>query len=138
MRPTQELVREDVARLAEATSGWDSAITAYREAIESSADLDVQTNLRLQLGGLLRQVEKVSEAIEQYNAVYESETDNLEAITALEELYRSTEQFEPLLGVYERRMDLEDDPESRRALAYARAGLWENELTDPPAAIVWA
>ncbi|MFK7992146.1 MAG: tetratricopeptide repeat protein, partial [Sandaracinaceae bacterium] len=133
--PTQEIIREDVARLAEATNGWDTAIAAYGEAIEAATDEDVQVELRLQLGRLLTQVEKVEEAIAQYRAVYDARSDNLEAIGALEELYRQTEKFRELLEVYERRMDLEEDPEVRRQLAYARAGLWENELEDPNNAV---
>ena len=42
--PTQEIIREDVARLAEATNGWDEGIAAYREAIEGATDPDVATD----------------------------------------------------------------------------------------------
>jgi len=133
--PTQEIIREDVARLAEATRGWDDAIEAYEAAIESSTDPDVSVDLRLQLGGLLVQVEKVEEAIAQYRAVYDSEGDNMAAIGALEQLYRQTEKYAELMDVYERRMELEQDPDARRQLAYGRASLYENELSDPGSAI---
>ena len=133
--PTQEIIREDVARLAEATNGWDEGIAAYREAIEGATDPDVATDLRLQLGRLLAQVEKIDEAIEQYRAVYDARGDNLEAIEALETLYRQTEKYRELLDIYERRMELEEDPEVRRQLAYGRASLWESELADANNAI---
>ncbi|HJL19199.1 MAG TPA: tetratricopeptide repeat protein [Sandaracinaceae bacterium LLY-WYZ-13_1] len=133
--PTQEIIREDVARLAEATNGWDEAIAAYREAIEGATDEDVAVELRLQLGALLTQVEKVEEAIEQYRAVYEARPDDAQAIGALEQLYRQTENYRDLLEIYERRMELEEDPETRRQLAYGRASLWENELSDAANAI---
>ncbi|HBQ13033.1 MAG TPA: hypothetical protein DEF51_18480, partial [Myxococcales bacterium] len=133
--PTQEIIREDVARLAEATNGWDEGIAAYREAIEGATDPDVATDLRLQLGRLLAQVEKIDEAIEQYRAVYDARGDNLEAIEALETLYRQTEKYRELLDIYERRMELEEDPEVRRQLAYGRASLWESELANANNAI---
>ena len=133
--PTLEIIREDVARLAEATNNWDDAISAYGDAIEGSTDPDVQVELRLQLGRLLTQVEKIDEAIAQYRAVYESQSDNMEAIGALEQLYRQTERYPDLLEVYERRIELEGDPDVRRQLSYGRASLFENELSDPDRAI---
>jgi tetratricopeptide (TPR) repeat protein len=133
--PTQEIIREDVARLAEATDGWDEAIAAYRDAIEGATEEDVAVELRLQLGALLTQVDKVEEAIEQYRAVYDARGDDMQAIGALEELYRQTEKYRDLLEVYERRMELETDPDVRRQLAYGRASLWENELSDAGNAI---
>lgn len=133
--PTQEIVREDVERLAQATNGWDAAIAAYRETIAAATDEDVQIELRLMLGRLLTAVGKTDDAIEQYRAVYDLRGDNLEAIGALETLYRQTSRFRDLLEIYERRMDLEEDPEARRQLAYGRASLWQNELADAEHAI---
>ncbi|MCA9605844.1 MAG: tetratricopeptide repeat protein, partial [Myxococcales bacterium] len=133
--PTQEVIREDVARLAEATKGWDEAIAAYGVAIDASTDPDVQVDLRLQLGSLLTQVEKIEDAIAQYRAVYEMEGDNMAAISALERLYRQTEKYAELMEVYERRMELEEDPDARRQLAYGRASLYESELSDAASAI---
>ena len=133
--PTQEVVREDVERLAEATNGWDDAIAAYRDAIAAAADEDVMVELRLMLGRLLQKVEKIDDAIEQYRAVYDARGDSMEAIGALETLYRQTSKYRELLDIYERRMDLEEDPDTRRQLAYGRASLWEKELADPAHAI---
>lgn len=133
--PTQEIIREDVARLAEAVNGWDAAIAAYADAIDGATDPEVQIELRLRLGNLLTQVEKIDEAIVQFRAVYEVQGDNMEAIGALEQLYRQTEKFRELLEVYERRMELENDPEERRQLAYGRASLYETELSDASSAI---
>ena len=133
--PTQEVIREDVARLAETTNGWDTAITAYRDAIEGAVDEDVQVDLRLQLGRLLAQVDQIEESIAQYRAVYEARGDNMEAISALETLYRQTESYGELMDVYARQMELETDPDARRQLAYGRASLYESELGDAANAI---
>lgn len=133
--PTQEVVREDVERLAQATGGWDEAIAAYGDAIDAAVDEDVQIELRLVLGRLLTKVGKIDEAIAQYRAVHEARPDDMEAIGALEQLYRQTEKYRELLEIYERRMDLEQDPDARRQLAYGRASLWENELADATNAI---
>src|SRR5690606_1395909 len=98
-------------------------------------DEDVMVELRLMLGRLLTKVDKIDEAIEQYRAVYDARGDSMEAIGALETLYRQTSKYRELLDIYERRMDLEEDPDARRQLAYGRASLWEKELADPANAI---
>src|SRR5690606_31866842 len=97
--PTQAVVREAVERLAEAVNGWDQAIAAYGEAIAAAIDEDVQVELRLMLGRLLTKVSKIDEAIEQYRAVYDARGDDMEAIGALEALYRQTEKYRDLLDI---------------------------------------
>ncbi len=134
--PSQEVVREDVERLAgNVEGGWDRVVRAYGDAIAASADEYQVVELRMGLGRTLTAVGKIDEAIEQYHAVYEAQNDHPEAIAALAELYRQTQQFRELLGIHERRMELETDPDARRALAYQVAALWENELGDPDRAI---
>ena len=128
--PTQEIIREDVQRLAQATDGWAQAIASYSSAIEATTDPDVQVELQLHFAGLLTQVGRIDEAIAQFRAVYDAQGDNMHAIGALEQLYRQTERYRELLDIYERRMELEEDPDARRQLAYGRASLWENELGD--------
>ncbi len=134
--PNQEIVREDVERLApNVENGWDRVIDSYQSAIEAAEYEDDRIALRMSLGGVLRNVERVDEAIGQFRAVYDERNDHHEAIGALGELYRQTQKFRDLLEIYERRMELETDPEQRRQLAYNNASLWENELEDADKAI---
>lgn len=133
--PTLEILQEDVARMAKATRSWDPAVKAYQHAIEGQTDADVQVELRLRLGDILVDVGKTQEAIAQFRAVYDDRGDNPAAIAALELLYRETKEYRELLDVYERRMELEEDAETRKKLAYGRASLWEQELSDPEHAI---
>ena len=133
--PQQEVVREDVERLAEATKDWDKALEAYAKAIEGAEAEDDEIELRLTFGGLLRKVEKVEDAIAQYRGVYELRGDQVEAITALTELYEQTEKWAELLEVLERRMQLETDDDARRQLAYQRAALIEEKLESADDAI---
>ncbi|MEM7515575.1 MAG: hypothetical protein AAF368_01440, partial [Planctomycetota bacterium] len=132
--PTQEVVREDVERLAESTGAWDRVVEAYRGAIEGAAGED-EIELRMNLGGVLRRTEKVEEAVEQYRAVYDSSPEHAGAIAALGELYQETGKYAELMEVYERRMELEEDVEARRQIAYQRAALLEGELSDAARAI---
>ena len=126
--PTQEVLREDVDRLAAEVRGWDRVIAAYEQAIEGARYEDDEVSLRMSFGRVLSQVEQVDKATEQFRAVYELRSDHGEAIAALGELYRQSGGYAELREVYRRRMELESDPEVRRQLAYETAGLLENEL----------
>ncbi|NOY93292.1 MAG: tetratricopeptide repeat protein [Deltaproteobacteria bacterium] len=135
--PSQEILREDVARLAEATEGWDRVVAAYAQAIEaaSEADPDQALALRVDLGGILSRMGKIDDAIVQYSAVVEERGDHEQAIAALGDLYRQTERYADLLAIFDRRIELTLDADARRALAYERAALLVEQLADPDAAI---
>ena len=133
--PTQEVVREDVERLAEATDGWGKVIEAFTAAIEKAEIEDDEIELRMSLGGVLTRVEKTEDAIAQYRAVYELRSDHLGAIAKLSELYELTEAWSPLIEIVDRRMEIESDPEAGRQTAYLRARLIEEKLEDPDKAI---
>lgn len=134
--PTTEILREDVARLSEKVRSWQDAIEAYKLAIEANSDdPGLQTDLRMLLGGILQANGATEDAIAQYKAVYDEQIDHAGAIEALQGLYRETNDFAALLDVCERRMELEQDMDARRAIAYERAGLFRDELADADKAI---
>ncbi|WP_053234357.1 tetratricopeptide repeat protein [Sandaracinus amylolyticus] len=133
--PMREVLREDVARLAPGVDGWAQVIATYRTAIENGTDEDATIELRLSLGAVLEQVGQIDESIAQYRAVYDARSDHMGAIEALERLYRQTGRHSDLLEVYDRRMELEQDPDARRRMAYGRASLLETEIADADKAI---
>ncbi|MDQ3031105.1 MAG: hypothetical protein M3Y87_01715 [Myxococcota bacterium] len=133
--PMREVLREDVSRLAPAVEGWEQVIAGYVKAIDATVDEDEQVELRLSLGAVLDQVGRTDESITQYRAVYDARADHMGAIEALERLYRQTGRNQDLLDVYDRRMELESDPDARRRMAYGRASLLESEIADPDKAI---
>jgi tetratricopeptide (TPR) repeat protein len=130
---------EDLERAAAATSRWEEVVEAYRRAIQSAdseRDRDVAVMLRLRLGHVLvEKLQRPDEALEVYRVVYEANGDNVEAITALEKLYRQTARFADLLHIYDRRRDLSTSAEERRAINYEIASLYENEIQDVDKAI---
>ena len=129
----------DVERAARTTGGWDSLIAAYTKSIaraEEEGDVDLGIGLRLGLGRvLLDEVKRVDEALVQFRSVYDTNSENAEAIAALERLYRETGRFTELLGVYEKKRDLAQDPDERKQILYAIAELYESQIKDPRSAI---
>jgi golgin subfamily B member 1 len=135
LAPGSDVLREDVERLAAKTNGWDRAFTAFGEAIERATHPDDANGLRLHYGQALHRAGRVKDAIAQYRAVYDDRGDDVQAIGALEALYREAGQFRELLEILQRRGELESDPEVRKRLAYDTARLWHEHLDDADKAI---
>ncbi len=92
--------------------------------------------LRLKLGRVLvGEVHDIPEALAQYRAVYEADGENADAIAALESLYRQTQAWPDLLGIYEKKRDLATSPDDKRAINYEIAKLYETEVQDVDKAI---
>jgi len=133
--PFQEVVREDIQRLARATGGWERVAEAYERAIGRAETADQEIGLRLHFGRILQEVERPDEAVSQYRAVLDADPANEEAIAALAGSYEAMERWEDLLEITDRRLELEVDPDARRGLSYRRAALLEERLGRPAAAI---
>ena len=137
--PHDEQSSADAERAAKATQGWDRLIAAYRTAIETAdndGSRDLAIMLRLKLGRVLvTEVQRVDEALASYRAVYEADGENADAIVALERLYRQTQNYSELLGIYEKKRDLAVDPAEKKAINYEIAKLFETEVQDVDKAI---
>ena len=134
-----EQCREDVERLAKATGRWDDLIGSYRRAIaqaDTDNERDLAIALRLRLGRvLLDEVARVDDALAEFRSVYDADGENLEAISALERLYRQTGRFAELLAIYEKKRDLSQTFDEKRDTLYGIARIYESELKDAARAI---
>ncbi len=139
LAPTDERCVEDVERAARVTTGWEALIGSYKNAIgaaEQTNDVELAIVLRLRLGRVLvDEVGRIDQALEEFRAVYDQDSENQDAISALERLYRQTNRHQDLLGIFEKKRDLATEPDERRAILFQIARLYENELANPSAAI---
>lgn len=137
--PADEQATLDVERAAKVTGDWAKVIDGYRSAVDGaidSGDAALAITLRLKLGRVLvEEVNQVDEALAVYRAVYDADSENAEALAALERLYRATERYADLLGIYEKRRELSAEPEEKRNISYEIAKLYETELKDLDRAI---
>jgi tetratricopeptide (TPR) repeat protein len=132
--PGEDQSRDDAERLAKATGRWDDLVASYRKAIaaaDDGADGELAIALRLRLGRVLvDEVGRVDDALAEYRAVYDAESDNHESIVALERLYKQTGRFAELLAIYEKKRELAASFDDKRETLYAIARLYEVELKD--------
>ena len=137
--PHDEQSSADAERAAKATQGWDRLIAAYNAAIKTADDegsRDLAIMLRLKLGRVLvTEVKQIDQALATYRAVYDADSENAEAIAALEALYRQTQAWTELLGIYEKKRDLATDPVDKKNINFEIAKLFENEVKDVDKAI---
>jgi tetratricopeptide (TPR) repeat protein len=139
LSPGDPRTSDDLERGASGTSRWDEVVASYRRAIQladSSHDRALGVLLRLRLGHVLLDKQlRIDEALDVYRAVYEADSDNVDAIAALEKLYRQTARFADLLGIYEKKRDLSTTPNEKKAINYEIASLYEHEIKDVDKAI---
>ncbi|MGD8826753.1 MAG: tetratricopeptide repeat protein, partial [Myxococcales bacterium] len=135
LAPTHDEARTDVERLAEELNGWDRLVSSFESAIEAVSDSFQAVPIRLSYAQTLVQLDRVEDAIKQFEEVYALESDNLTAISALGDLYQQTERFRELLDIYARRIELEEDADARLEVAYRRARLFAEALGEPDEAI---
>ncbi len=135
LAPSHDDARTDVERLAEELNGWDRLVSGFERAIEAVADPNQAVPIRLSYGQTLTQLDRIDEAVEQFRLVYDLESDNLGAISALGELYLRTERHRDLLDIYARQIELEQDPEVRLDVSYRRAQVFAEALDDSDRAI---
>ncbi|MCL2776956.1 MAG: hypothetical protein FWD73_03055 [Polyangiaceae bacterium] len=137
--PSDEQATLDVERAAKATGRWPEVEVAYRTAIDQAADsgdTSLAITLRLKLGRVLvEEMKHVDPALEVYRAVYDADSENVVALAALERLYRATERYADLLGIYEKRRDLVPDQGEKKQISYEIAKLYETEVKDLDRAI---
>ncbi len=130
LAPSMEEARVHAQRLAEEMNGWDRLVSGYESAIEAVSDPYQAVPIRLSYGQTLAALERIDDAIAQYRLVYELESDNLVAIDSLGDLYVRTERHEDLLGIYGRRIELEENSDIRLVMEYRRAQLLADALED--------
>ncbi|MDF2693599.1 MAG: domain protein putative component of TonB system, partial [Labilithrix sp.] len=137
--PSDEQTTVDVERAAKATGQWQEVQGAYSTAIEQaidSGDAGLAITLRLKLGRVLvEEMQQVDEALTVYRAVYDADSENAEALAALERLYRATSRYSDLLGIYEKRRELSTDHGEKKQISYEIAKLYETEVKDLDKAI---
>jgi tetratricopeptide (TPR) repeat protein len=139
LRPADERTSSDVERAARLTGQWSDVVVAYRRAIDAAdaaGRVDAAIMLRLRLGRVLvENVHSLEEALETYRAVHEADSENAEAIGALEQLYRQTSRYEDLLGIYRKKTELAHTTDEKRAIHYEIAKLYEEQIRDVDKAI---
>lgn len=131
-----EWLRAELERLAGETGGFAQLVSAYEAAVPKFADhLDALPLLLVVARVYEEQLKDADRALTTNRQILEIDAHNSLAIAALERLYLKTARYPELLGIYEKKLDLEMDPASQKEIRYKIARLFEEEIRDPAQAI---
>ncbi|MEO7113135.1 MAG: hypothetical protein ABI183_22040, partial [Polyangiaceae bacterium] len=127
--------RAELEQLAARAEAWDKLDQIFSEIAGSLSDAQLARDYWMRLGAIHERLGKVDEAAAGYDRVLGIDPADVEALAAMDALYRRTERWEDLVRVFRRRIDLAEDVGEREALFGQMAGVYEERLQKPDDAI---
>jgi len=133
---TAQWLRPEIERLAGETGGWAQLVRAYEEATPKFTDKMEALPLLLVVARIYEeQMQDAEKAIETNRQILTIDENNTIALEAMERLYLKTARYPELLGIYQKKLDLEMEPTAQKGIRYQIAQLYENEIKDPGQAV---
>ncbi|HMI87746.1 MAG TPA: tetratricopeptide repeat protein [Polyangiaceae bacterium] len=127
--------RVELERLAAEANAWDRLEAVFDEIAAGLADAALARDYWMRLAHIDERLGKVDEAAKGYAHILSQNPADSEALEALDSLYRRTERYSDLIGVFRRRIELSNDAPSREALYAQMAEVYEEKLRSPEDAI---
>ncbi|MEZ4433356.1 MAG: tetratricopeptide repeat protein [bacterium] len=122
--------------LAEAADGWEVLAELIEQVLPDVRDDALARDLLARLAEVYEaRLDNAEMAIDAHRRVLEVDAEERASIEALDRLYTRTEQWNDLLGIYRRKLELSDDAAAREALQFQIANLLEAMLGEPREAI---
>jgi tetratricopeptide (TPR) repeat protein len=137
IRPGDEVLRAGLESVAERADGW-AELSKYFEARVQSPDCDNAERLELldKLAGIARErLGQPADAQRFLRTIIELEPTNGAAMAALEEIYTATEQWSDLATVYQTKLSVTTEANTRLAVLRRLGALQEHKVEDLDAAI---
>ncbi len=135
--PDLEHLREACERLAGAVDGgWAKLVAAYESACESVQDASVQLALLLVVASAWEnQLKNIDKALSTCLKILELDDANEAALDALERIYQQKQEWQKLLDVYQKKIDLAADDSLRRDLYWKLADIYDTLMEKPEKAV---
>ncbi|HTJ82293.1 MAG TPA: tetratricopeptide repeat protein, partial [Polyangiaceae bacterium] len=125
----------ELEQLAAQANAWDKLDKILSEIAEGLGDPQLARSYWMRLAGIDERLGKVDEAAQGYQKVLGIDPADHDALAAMDALYRRTERWEDLIGVFRRRIDLAEDVGDREELYAQMASVYEEKLGRPDDAI---
>lgn len=134
--PSAREVISPLEKAAENADVFETLSRDYADALDSDLDEETRQYLRLRLGRVLAdELDELDEALVQFNAVLDAQEDNLEALAAVESIYRRAERWDELMSVYRRRLALTDATDDQVQILQGMAVIAERQAGDTDVAV---
>ena len=110
---------------------WVDLLEVYNKKFELAENDEARKDLLYVIGSIHQnELDEKVEAIDVYRRVLDIDPQELGALEKLDELYEQTEQWNELLEVLEREIELAQIPSDRNTLSWRVGKLWEEHLGD--------
>ncbi len=134
--PAREEAIEALVRICEVEGNWSELVELYRQVLQGDLDPVLRRRLLTGLAELYdERLEEPAKAVEAYEEALSLDPEDLAVLDALERLHTAREDWQSLLDVYRKKVDLATDAEERRRLLAQIAYLQEEMLGRPADAI---
>ncbi|MCU0690712.1 MAG: tetratricopeptide repeat protein [Polyangiaceae bacterium] len=133
--PANTQARRELEVFAQEAQAWGRLEGIFSEIAETLTDVELARDYWMRLASIDERLDKVEQAAAGYGRVLALDPADGEALAALDALYRRTERWEELIGVYRRRIELADDVPDRERLYAHMAQVYEERLGRPGDAI---
>ncbi len=128
--------RRQLERLAQSLSAWEDLFTLYSKTIDAKDDVEVALDLQTRIADLLSTtVGDVERAATAYQKLLEISPEYIPAVDALEKLFLTTGDIPRMVKAILKKVELVNDPEEKKRLAFRVAEIQKSELEDKNAAI---
>ncbi len=130
-----EWARADAERLARESNGWTELVQTYEGAYGKLAGVEKLPLMLVVAKTYEEELAAPDLALSTNTEILKLDENNVAAIAALERLYLMTERFEDLLGIYDKKLQLEPSKEAQKEIRYKLASIFETEIKDDKKAI---
>ncbi|MBC7975271.1 MAG: tetratricopeptide repeat protein, partial [Myxococcales bacterium] len=135
-----EWIRAELERLAGSIeapgNGWNQLVDAYAAALPKfTVKADALPLMLVMASVIEREQGDVDRALDMNRQILAIDEGNEQALDALERLYLGKGQFQELLDIYEKKLELTTDGDQRIAIQSKIGQLYEDEVKDDPKAI---
>lgn len=124
-----EQSRQELERLAFKSGNWDSYVAVMEETIPRIQSVPVKIETQLRAAEIYRDhLDDLDQALRHFQMVIPLDNENRRAMDAIEDIYRRTEEWQLLVYVYKRKLDLVGDDEERRGVLFQLGATWRDKL----------
>ncbi|HVX96230.1 MAG TPA: tetratricopeptide repeat protein [Polyangia bacterium] len=136
IQPTNEQAGEALAAQYEAMKRWPDLISLLRRKAAIVSETSEKVALQLKVANLfLEKFSNQAEAIKAYEAILELDPQNTEALGFLKQMYEKRRDWEKLVGVHQREIELLSDEDAKKLRRVEVAKLASEKLKKPSVSI---
>jgi tetratricopeptide (TPR) repeat protein len=129
-------IHAQIERLAAETGHWNFLVDAYQASLPKFGHKSDALPMMLTLARVIeREQGDLDRALDMNRRIIEIDEGNEQALDALERIYLGKDQFQELLGVYHKKLDLTSDADERIAIQSKIGQLYEDEIKDDSRAV---